>query len=232
MKQTILLLFIIFSSLTVEAKKMDFPLEIIAGSADLIVIGEIDFVKNNTYTFKITETIKGQHYKTISVQSFEEWLCDPRFIKLQKGQKLFLFLKKELNNWTVINGSSGELEISDDLIYLEGPMPPPPFGHNKIIRDSASLIQFKNGIRDFCKCYQFIGKLEFRNGEYGYFIQTCSDLQVSNFKSRSEFSEWLFKNMDGYYEIQKFVSIDYNSVVRPIEDFRQIRYVPFISSFK
>lgn len=45
MKQTILLLFIIFSSLKVEAKKMNFPLEIITGSADLIVIGEIDIVK-------------------------------------------------------------------------------------------------------------------------------------------------------------------------------------------
>lgn len=45
MKQTILLLFIIFSSLKVEAKKMNFPLEIITGCADLIVIGEIDIVK-------------------------------------------------------------------------------------------------------------------------------------------------------------------------------------------
>lgn len=214
MKQTFLLLLIIFSSIKGEAKKMDLPLEIIAGNADLIVIGEIDFVKYNTYTFKIIETIKGQHYKTISVKSFEEWLCDPRFIKLQKGQKLFLFLKKESDKWTVINGSAGELEISDDLIYLGGPIPPPPFGSNKIIRDSASLMQFKNGIRDFCKCYQFIGKLESRNGEYGYFIQTCSDLQVSNFKSRSKFSIWLFESMDTYSP-QKIVPIDYNNVFKP-----------------
>lgn len=91
MKQKILILLIIFSSLKAEAKKDIFPLTLIAANADLIVIGEIDMVKNGSYTFKISETIKGQAYKTINVKMFNEWICDPRFEKAKKGQKLFLF---------------------------------------------------------------------------------------------------------------------------------------------
>lgn len=125
-----------------------------------------------------------------------------------------------MSNWEVINGGTGELFISGSLVYLGGD-DSMKIVNNKIESNTLSLLEFKNGIRDFCKCYQFIGKLEFRTGEYGYFIQTCSDLQVSNFKSRSKFSGWLFKNMEGYYEIQKIVTIDYNSVLRPIEVFRQ-----------
>lgn len=125
-----------------------------------------------------------------------------------------------MSNWEVINGGTGELFISGSLVYLGGD-DSMKIVNNKIESNTLSLLEFKNDIRDFCKCYQFIGKLEFRTGEYGYFIQTCSDLQVSNFKSRSKFSEWLFKNMEGYYEIQKIVTIDYNSVLRPIEVFRQ-----------
>jgi hypothetical protein len=229
MKQIILLLFIIFSSLTVEAKKMNFPLEIITGSADLIVIGEINSVKNNSYTFRISETLKGHNYKSISVKTFSEWLCDPRFFKLEKGQKLCLFLKKGLSSWEVINGGTGELFISGSLVYLGGD-DSMKIVNNKIESNTLSLLQFKNGIRDFCRCYQFIGEFDYLSGKPQYFIQICSDLQISNFKIRSEFSEWLFEKMERYYGIQKIVTIDYNNVLRPIEVFRQNTEISFVSN--
>jgi len=212
--QTILVLFIIFSSLKAEAKKMEFPLVAVAGSADLIVIGEINEVRDNSYTFKITETLKGQVYKIISVNMFEEWTCDIRIEKAVKGQKLCLFLKKKSSSWEIINGSAGELFISGSSIYLGGD-DSIIFVNNKISRNSISLDQFKNGIRDFCKCYQYIG-------EYGKwdklpqgFIQMCSDLQITNFKNRSKFSIWLFESMERHYK-QKIVFIDYNTVFKPL----------------
>lgn len=233
-KQAILLLFVIFYSFKIEAKKMDFPLEVVAGSADIIVIGEIFGVNSRSYTFKITETLKGQVYKIIAVKMFKEWTCDFRFGEPEIGQKLCLFLRKRENfiwentigskgelqsrkivtDWEIINGSGGELQISDNLIYLGGDDSFRMVNH-KLTRNSISLPQFRNGIRDFCKCYQFIG-------EYGNwdklplgFVQICSDLQITNFKNRSKFSVWLFKRMEFYHSIEKIVFIDYNNVFKP-----------------
>nr|WP_315156551.1 hypothetical protein [uncultured Flavobacterium sp.] len=211
--QIILVLFIIFSSLKVDAKKMDFPLVVVAGSADIIVIGEIYGIKKNSYTFKITETLKGQVYKIISVNMFEEWTCDTRFGKPEIGQKLCLFLKKKFSSWEIINGSTGELQLSNDAVYLGGEDAFIVVNH-KFASKSIPLVQFKNSIRDFCKCYQFIGDYMSMDNKPQYFIQICSDLQISNFKKRSKFSIWLFEKMERY-SIEKIIPIDYNSIFKP-----------------
>jgi hypothetical protein len=211
--QTILVLFIIFSSLKSEAKRREFPLVAVAGSADLIVIGEINGVKDNSYTFKIKETLKGKKYNVISVEMFKEWTCDTRIEKAVKGQKLCLFLKKKSSSWEIINGSAGELFISGSSIYLGGDDSMILVNH-EIARNSISLAQFKNAISDFCKCYQFIGEFDYFSGKPQYFIQTCSDLQISTFKCKSKFSTWLFEKMERY-SIQKIIFIDYNSVFKP-----------------
>jgi len=197
MKKNLIFLFFIFSSLQVSAKKMMLPLSIIAGSADLIVIGEIDVVRNNTYRFKISETIKGQTYKTIIVKMFEEWTCDNRFEKAEKGQKLFLFLKKGQNNWDLINGSSGELFISKTTIYLGGE-DSIKIVNNKITRNDMSLTTFTNTIRDFCKCFTFIGDGDYRSKTPQYFLQIGSDRQISILEKRSQFSTKLFEEIKGY----------------------------------
>lgn len=218
MKHTVLLLFIIFSAFKVEAKRREFPFEVLAGSADIIVVGEIYGIKNNSYTFKIKETLKGKKYNLISVEMFKEWTCDIRIEKAIKGQKLCLFLKKKFSSWEIINGSAGELFISGNSIYLGGE-DSIIFVNNKIVRNSISLVQFKNAINDFCKCYQFIGEFDYFSGKPQGFIQVSTDLQISTFKSRSKFSIWLFEKMERY-SIQKIVFIDYNTVLRPIGDFR------------
>jgi hypothetical protein len=194
MKQKILILFIIFFSLKAEAKKDIYPLTLIAGSADLIVIGEINLVKNGTYIFKINETIKGQIYNTITVKMFQEWDCDPRWEKPKKGQKLFLFLKKGQKEWEIINGSSGEMFISKNTIYLGGE-DSIKIVNNQISRNDMSLIEFKNTIKDFCKCYIFVGDGDYRNPNPQYYLQICSDRQIAEFEKRSKFSTKLFGDM-------------------------------------
>lgn len=198
MKKNLLLVFIIFFSLKAEAKKDIYPLTLIAGSADLIVIGKIDMVKNGTYTFKIGETIKGPSYKTITVNMFDEWVCDTRFEKPKKGQKLCLFLTKDQNVWEIINGSSGEMFISGNLIYLGGE-DSIKIVNNEITRNDMSLTEFKNTIKDFCSCYSFVGKLGYRNYDKPHYIlQTCSDRQIAEFEKRSKFSTKLFEEMKSY----------------------------------
>ena len=194
MKHRILFLAIFFSLIKAEAKKLEFPIEIITGSADLIVIEEIDAVKDNSYTFKIFETLKGQSYGSITVNMFKEWTCDVRFDKAKKGQKLCLFLKKEFSNWEIINGSNGELPILNNSITLK-------HEEYEYVRDqftpyTISLIDFKIGIKTFCKCYKFIGR--YASIEKGYFSQIGVNDKINKFKLINNFSAWLNKKMMRY----------------------------------
>ncbi|RZK41102.1 MAG: hypothetical protein EOO90_12875 [Pedobacter sp.] len=194
MKHTILFLALFFSIIKVEAKKLEFPIEVIAGSADLIVIGEIDAVKDNSYTFKIFETLKGQSYESIAVNMFKEWTCDIRFDKPKKGQKLFLFLKKKLSNWEIINGSSGELPILNNSITLKNEQY--EYVRDKFTPYTISLVDFKIGIKSFCNCYKFVGS--YASIEKWYFSQICEDDKINKFKLINNFSAWLNKKMMRY----------------------------------
>jgi hypothetical protein len=196
MKQRIIFAIFIISTLTVDAKKFIYPIEIVAGTADIIVVGQIDKVKGNSYTFKISETLKGKTYETITIEKFKEWTCDRRFGKVEKGQQLCLFLKKGLTHWTIINGSTGERLISNDSITLGGYEEYQHVAYEfKPYR--LSLTEFKNGIREFCKCYEFIGKYEMFGDKVSY-RQLCNDEQISTFRTSNNFSAWLNDKMKNY----------------------------------
>jgi hypothetical protein len=196
MKKIIVLLFITLFISKAEAKKITYPIEVIAGSADLIVIGEIDSVKLDSYTFVITETLKGNIFTSISVEMFEEWECDQRFAKPEKGQKLCLFLKKGLTNWEIINGSSGELQIKNDKITLGRHEEYKRIDH-KFTPYELPFEEFKNGIIEFCKCFRFIGEYRFGD-KNGHFEQIGSEKQISELKNMSKFSSWLLRKMEKY----------------------------------
>jgi hypothetical protein len=183
--------FLIFS---VNAKKLHYPLEIIAGKADLIVTGRIIEVQENTYTFKVSETIKGAAGMIITVEKFEEWSCDIRFAKHQKGQELFLFLQKNKNNWIIIDGGNGEIPIMNQKIKLTNPTAYSVSNPNPVF----SLASFKTGIRLFCQYFQLIQKGK-DNTRFSYSFRTMvSHEKISSFKLNSPFSNWLANQMKKY----------------------------------
>lgn len=199
MKQIITFLFIILLASKAEAKKMVYPIEIVAGMSELIVMGEINTVKGNVYIFDIDETLKGKLYKSISVEMFKEWTCDARFAEPKKGQKLCLFLKRGTTNWEIINGSTGELLISNNTITLGDE----EYKHvdYKYTPYRLSVEEFKIGLREFSKCYRFIGKYDFRD-EKAHFEQIGDDKQIAKFKSSNTFSAWLYKKMTKYSAVK------------------------------
>jgi hypothetical protein len=201
MRQTIIFILLILSTLTSEAKKIIYPIEIVAGTADIIVLGQIEKVKGNTYTFNISETLKGKIYETITVEQFNEWTCDNRFGKAHKGQQLCLFLKKGQTAWSIINGSTGERLISNDSITLGGYE---EYKHvdYQFTPYRLSLTELKNGIRDFCKCYEFVGNYEVFGDKHS-FRQLCNDQQISIFKTSSTFAAWLNDKMINYTIIKE-----------------------------
>ena len=111
---TVLLLMTVSASS--YAKKYHYPIEVVAGMANLIVVGEIQSFTSDTYQFKINQTVKGQPTDLIQVQMFKEWTCDIRMKKVAKGQKLLLFLKKDGDAYEIINGSTGEIFIEKDIV--------------------------------------------------------------------------------------------------------------------
>ena len=55
-----LIIFLFLLSLVSYAKKFVYQIEVVAGMADLIVVGEIERVYSDSYYFKIKNTIKGE----------------------------------------------------------------------------------------------------------------------------------------------------------------------------
>src|SRR5687768_8237189 len=78
---------IIFQSPLAQAKKMNYPFEVIIGMADLVVSGEIASVSGVTsYIFIIDQTVKGKSDLKIKVNMFQNWACDIRQNKAEVGQ--------------------------------------------------------------------------------------------------------------------------------------------------
>ncbi len=180
MKTLLLILSFTLLSLKAEAKKIYYPLEAIAAMADLIVIGEITDVKSNSYTFKISETIKGSKASSIKVKMFTEWTCDKHLKPVEKGQKLFLFLHKSGTNYEIINGSSGELFVID----------------NKISGQQADFNTFKTAILNFTQCYAMKGDYDpFGNNKLK---QLKSEAEIEKLRVTNAFSIILFDKAKEY----------------------------------
>jgi hypothetical protein len=126
MKRVLILLLVVTSALSVNAKKGYMRLEDMVFTADLIVTGEIVKVNNNTYKFKINQALKGTETGTITVTKFKEWTCDNRYQKCVVGEKLCLFLEKGAAGWSIIDGGHGEKPIiknviAPDWVYYKSP---------------------------------------------------------------------------------------------------------------
>lgn len=187
MKQLLLILTFVCSTSLLNAKKFFYPFEVVAGSADLIVLGEIETVFSGSYTFKVDETLKGLIHETIRVQKFREWTCDVRFAKHESGQKLCLFLKKGTGSWEIINGSTGERPILEN-------------GFFRVIDDFKDLKpgDFKEGIKEFCKCYEYIGEYGIFNDNPPTFKRLCSEDLTLSFKNMNHFTKWLYDEVNEY----------------------------------
>jgi hypothetical protein len=199
LKNIILSFLLLTISTIASAKKMNLPIELVATQADIIVIGEIISAKDNSYDLKVIEHIKGDNDSIITVEQFKEWTCDIRYAKVEKGQKLFLFLKKINNKLEIINGSTGEIPITNNqvtLIHEE-------FKHIDYESHpyTLDLSEFKVGIIKFINCFAMLRDC---NSCYpDSLLQMCNDKELKIFIATNEFSKWIYKKVKGEYKIIK-----------------------------
>lgn len=198
-KRCIISLALLLISIYARADKNNLPIEVVIGTADLIVVGKIAAVQNNTYSFNIAQTVKGKTTGTITVQMFQEWTCDTRYTKPYIGEELCLFLKRGAANnyWTIINGSTGEKPIVNDTII--------PFGyyflnHSLIpAKHKLSLPDFIKTIIEFNNCYTLIS-----TDVYAYeklaFKQLVNISRIEEFAKLNWVAKLIFDRMN-YYTI-------------------------------
>jgi hypothetical protein len=173
-----------------EAKKIFLPYEIIIGSADLIVEGEIISVSNGFYKFKVTEYLKHNSEKIITIEMFPEWTCDSRIIPAEKGQKLLLFLTKSTDNfYQIINGSTGELFIESV---------PADFYYDFVFEDYTDI---KNGIKLFVKSFDYCGELYPKFNEKQTFKKLLSETELKKLDLESKFFKFIRKKLAKEYLI-------------------------------
>lgn len=161
-------------------------MEVMAGMADLIVVGEISKVHvTSTYDFTITSVIKGSAKSIIKVNMFKEWTCDHRAKKAESGQRLLLFLQKDMfGTYEIINGSTGEKFIENNQLEI-------------VINEKIPTVdELTLGLKLFTSCYQLKGK------EYDFgnttFIQLKSTDEIKELSAKSEITSWLVDRVKNY----------------------------------
>ena len=155
----------------------------VIAKSDLIVEGVIDGLEKTSYEFSVSDNIKGRSDKKISVKKWRQWVCDSRMAKYEEGQKLILFLTKDKNGeYRIINGSTGELIITEDDAVLRYDYQSLP--KSKII---------KLGIRKFLQCftYEEVKKFPYRH----LFIPVVDQSQVEDNKRNNRFFKRIVKYM-------------------------------------
>ena len=167
------------------AKKLYYPLEVVAEMADIIVVGEIKSVSQGSYQFNITKTVKGKETGLIKVQMFKEWTCDHRMKKAETGQKLFLFLNKKGGKYEIINGSTGEMFIEDDKVL------------RTINGDKPTVDELANSIKYFVKGFKLKSK-DYEPFDETVFIQLLPDNEIEKFAKESILTQWFFDKMKDY----------------------------------
>jgi hypothetical protein len=174
--RTILSIIILLSStINNDFKKRIIPYGIVISKADLIIEGKVSNNSKNNYDFSVTEFIKGQSLKNIYVKKWGEWTCDKRIQKIEKGQRLILFLNKiKENEYEVINGSTGELFVENNnsvKTFMKSDFP--------------SVNKIKSGIKSFLKAFEFKGTLEYN--EEKYFNRLIEQSKIDKIMNENKF---------------------------------------------
>jgi hypothetical protein len=189
MKYIILILLLLITTVNGFSLKIDLPFTYLTFQSKLIVVGEISEIQDSTYTFKISETIKGSKYNSIEVLKFKEWTCDERRYGYEIGQKLCLFLDSNKDKWEIINGSTGEKFIIQDSIYVSDYFE--IFNQKYKYWPKAQLISdFASIMKEYSLYFNQV-----RNSNQTYYIQSCSQKVINKLKKRSKFSLWFYNEL-------------------------------------
>ncbi len=159
---------------------MIYPIEVVIGMADLIVVGEIESLNAGSYQFQVNQTLKGQADEGIRVERYKEWICDIRVKKPEIGQKLVLFLTQSGGKYEIINGSSGELFIENDSVFVP------------VFNQQPTLSELAEAVKSASSCFEMKHK-KYPSQGGSQFIQLKPNDYLEEIAKQSAFSAWLIE---------------------------------------
>jgi hypothetical protein len=205
MKNSLLFLFL-FIGLNSNAKYVAVPFHKMILMADLGLYGTIESQTEKQFVVKIESVVLSEFGKTeITINKFSDWTCAQRWEEYKKGQRVFLFLRKDKSSWQALSGGNeGECPIINEDVYLRGTsMNRSEYKngigfHNLGGRKSyfGSKINFKvflNGISAIRRCYSYSGG---NNGDGGKVKRKCSQTETDKLASENDFAKWLVQQCE------------------------------------
>ena len=196
-------------SLTAALSQADYePLalhELFLGS-DIIVLGAIEEVRDDTFLLEDYEVLSGPDPdRALEVKRFVDWSGNSRWNEYRAGQKVLLFLTRpgdELKDgprpWKIRGyGGEGEMPVEDGFIYchglfLEG------FSKQRFRVQQGTLDGYRFHLDDFLSalkgynsCFQFDEGPNKRHPKS--IVQQCDDETLANYRKQSPLHHYLLE---------------------------------------
>ncbi|WP_109623200.1 hypothetical protein [Sediminitomix flava] len=158
-------------------------------NADEIVWGTISEIRESDFKVTIEGSLTGID-GDLWIKKFRDWDCASRWKEYKKGQKVFLFLRKDKENKLRVmsGGNEGELPILNDSVYINARsiIPPTLSVSREILMDYAvykiedqqynlngmNYYGVRLGFDDFVATCMYIRgclKIEFSDQSFGHF---------------------------------------------------------------
>jgi hypothetical protein len=163
------------------------PYSFVILKSDLIVEGRIAQLSETSFIFQIDSTIKGSNIDTCRVLKWGQWTCDHRIKDYVVGQHLILFMILDDNqSYTIINGSTGELFIEEDLSIRTF-----TYGNSLPQRDEVIT-----GINMVLSAVDYEGPLYPTRTEKGCFSRLVSENEFNRMMEENDFFKQAVRHID------------------------------------
>ena len=181
------------------------PVPRLIGMADLSVLGTINSITKEHFTFQIEEFLKGEiPEKSIEVKKFIPLILDePSPLSYAKGQRYILFLKKQSsdarNFWKILGlGGEGQMPVQDDHVYFEGSNIEGLVIQDYVVWEVRRELQrfdlpvFKEAVKDYGQCYSW-NQQEIRKKMRWVASKNCADSTQKAYGQKSWFHQYLVR---------------------------------------
>jgi hypothetical protein len=194
-KVLLLLIFAVVTSFSLP-RKIFYPYAIAIFESELIIDGTISNVSPDEYEFEICDFVKGKSLSHVNIKIWEEWSCDGRVGKIEKGQRLLLFLKRDdasNNCFHTFNGSTGELFVSNNESVK-----------TFMTKSFSKVEELKKGIKMFQSAYTY-KKTTGQKINYGFrnhFKKLKSTNEINQMKTENKFFKFIVEKELRHYDFK------------------------------
>lgn len=169
------------------------------GETELIVLGTISEVRENTFVLEDYDVVVGAHSDgPLEVKRFVDWSGASRWMKYRVGQTMLLFLvapeagaKGKIEPWRIRGiGGEGEMPVAGGFIYIQGPLLRRSDIQKYVVDQKTfyghrfDLKVFISAVKGYKRCFRFVKtEVEKRSRTV---LRLCDDETLETYGRESE----------------------------------------------